>query len=138
MAEVRIETKDNQGKPNGYVLTLWNIHEQAWTPDQVYLTVIAPGCSKGPHLHKKRCGRFLCIQGNVTIIMRRYNHPQAEGLYYRYRTGEEHGYALVEVPPGTPVQLVNDGDEPAFVINMPSPAWRRDEPDEWPVENWNP
>ena len=135
---MRIETTDASGESNGYLVPLWNVHEQDWIPDQVYLTVIAPHSQKGPHLHKKRCGRFVCIKGNVEIILRRALHPQCPGVYEHQWTGEDHGYGMIEVPPATGAALMNHSDEPAFVINMPTPAWLPDDQDEWPVEEWNP
>ena len=138
---MRIDTKDASGKQNGFILTLWNKHEQDWTPEQVYLTVIEPGKTKGPHLHMRRCGRFVCIKGNVEVVQRigdKYGAPAPHTIYLGMHTGERFGHRMVEVPPGTPAMLENSGDEPAYVINMPSPAWRADDPDEWPVEGWGP
>ncbi len=138
---MRIDTKDDSGNPNGYVITLWNKHEQDWTPQQVYLTVIAPHSQKGPHLHMKRCGRFVCIKGDVRVVKRvgdKDGTATELSFYSRQHTGERLGHHMVEVPPGTPAALVNIGDEPAYVINMPSPAWREDDQDEWPVEGWSP
>ena len=136
---MQIETKDaTTGKLNGYLIPLWNCHEQDWRPDQVYVTVVEPACSKGPHLHKKRFGRFVCITGNVEIITRRAKHPETNGLYQRHLSGEDHDYALIEVPAGVPAEICNIDSIPAVVLNMPTPAWRPDDQDEWPVEDWNP
>lgn len=67
----KIPTKGADGSENGYVVPIWNANEQpSLRPDQVYLTVVAPHLSKGPHLHKKRRGRFCCIKGNVRIVTR--------------------------------------------------------------------
>ncbi len=150
----RIETFDEQHQPNGYVILCWNALEQPGErPDQVYVTAIAPGCHKGPHLHKVRCGRFICIKGNVAVIKRyplhgeRSNRPPAtEGLYvgqsgkYGYRvehSGETRGHNLITVEPGIAALIQNIGPEEALVINMPTPAWSKEQPDEWPVEDWD-
>jgi quercetin dioxygenase-like cupin family protein len=129
---MRIETKDEAGKPNGYVITIWNEREDDIVPPaQVYVTAIAPGCRKGPHLHMKRRGLFTCIKGNVKIITR-----NPEGTYRVHHSGETHNYRRVEVPPGTVAALYNEGTEDALVINMPTPAWAKDDQDEWPVKGW--
>jgi hypothetical protein len=135
---MKILTKDANGKENGYLVTLWNCNEHDWRPDQVYVTVIDVGCVNGPDLHRKRCGRFKCIAGNVEIITRRAKHPETNGLYQRQRSGDDYEYALIEVPPGVPSQIRNVDSVPAIVINMPTPAWRPDDQDEWKVEEWNP
>lgn len=129
---MRIPTKDAQGKPNGYVVTIWNANEQPeLRPDQVYLTAVAPHSQKGPHLHKVRRGMFCCVKGNVRVVAR------TEGEYYTYFSGEDHGFAVLTIPPGIPACLYNDDAKEALVLNMPSPAWSKDAPDEHPVTDWD-
>lgn len=121
----RIPTKDAAGNPNGFVLPIWHVDEGP-AIDQVYLTVVAEGAVKGPHLHMKRRGLFCCIRGNVRIVWR----DQAGG-YHEVDAGQR-----VEIAPGTPAAIYNIGQGDAYVLNMPSPPWRSDDQDEWPVENW--
>lgn len=127
----RIITRGNQGKANGFLLPLLNIHEpflepEHW-PQQVYLTVAHPGEVKGPHLHKKRRGLFTCIKGNIKIVAR------IEDRYEEYFSGEDYDFTSVQVPAGIPVALVNIGPDDAYIINMPSPAWRAEDQDDWDV-----
>lgn len=126
----RIETKDAQGKPNGFVLPIWNALESEYRPEQVYLTSVLPGTSKGPHLHKKREGRFCCVSGNCDVIVRSPNGVYIEHL----NLGTDN--RIIRVPPGYAAQIVCRGDVEARVLNMPNPAWSKEDPDEWPVENW--
>lgn len=127
----RITTKSAAGKPTGWLVPIFNVHESPIAPEQfpkqVYLTVIAPGEIKGPHLHLDRWGLFTCIKGNARIVVR-----TAAG-YEDYLTGELHGFATVQVPAGIPAALQNIGDEEAYLLNMPSPAWRPDAQDEHPA-----
>src|SRR5690349_8962239 len=97
-------------------------------PEQVYVTTVYPNMSKGPHLHKTRSGLFCCIRGNVKIVLKIGEH------YEVFHSGEAHNYRLVPVPPGTPSMIISDSFKESFVINMPNPAWSKDDPDEWPVE----
>lgn len=127
-----IETLDSLGQSNGYVIPLWNARENDWRPDQVYLTAVAPGRSKGPHLHHKRVGRFFCVHGDVEIITRR------DGAYHVDRIGQTAGYRMVEVPTGTPAEIRNSGKVTALVVNMPTPGWAADDRDEYEVEGWDP
>ena len=130
---MKIQTFDAEGKPNGYVVPIWNANETLYRPDQIYLTAVAPHSQKGPHLHKSRQGVFCCIKGNVRIVTR------CDGpIYLESQIGEFHDYAITQIPPGVPACIYNDGDEEALVLNMPSPAWTAEDPDEWPVEDWNP
>lgn len=127
----KITTKSQEGRPNGFLVPIFNVHDglidPAQYPQQVYLTVAAPGEVKGPHLHLKRWGLFTCIRGNGKIILR------TEAGYEEYCTGEDYEYSTVQVPAGVPAALQNIGDTDAYFLNMPSPAWRADDTDEHPV-----
>jgi oxalate decarboxylase/phosphoglucose isomerase-like protein (cupin superfamily) len=135
VSHVRITTKDESGAANGFLVPIYNVHDAfppaEHRPQQVYLTVCAPGAAKGPHLHMKRWGYFTCIKGNARIVVK-----TAEG-YESAWTGEAHAYATVEVPAGIPAMIENAGAEDAYVLNMPSPAWTADDTDEHPVEGWD-
>lgn len=131
LARARVETKDRGGAVNGFLVPLFNAHD-GWVapgqhPRQVYLTVVTPGKVKGPHLHLKRWGLFACIKGNGQVVVR------TDAGYAEYLTGEDHEFALIQVPPGVPAALQNVGDTDAYFLNMPSPAWQPDDQDEHPV-----
>jgi dTDP-4-dehydrorhamnose 3,5-epimerase-like enzyme len=125
-----IETRDPQGKTNGWLMPLWNVEERPdLQPAQVYLTVVAPGCSKGPHLHKIREQRYHCIKGAVIIVTR----DEKTGEYSTAYLWQ--GDRLI-VKAGTPSQLINNSDAESWIINMPTPAWTPGNRDEWPVDDW--
>jgi dTDP-4-dehydrorhamnose 3,5-epimerase-like enzyme len=130
----KIITRGQDGQPNGFLVPIFNASEDfvapAQHPQQVYLTVIARGRYKGPHLHMKRWGLFTCVKGNAKIVL-----CTPDG-YREYFTGEEHGFQTVQVPPGLAAALVCLGDEDAYVINMPAPPWRPDDQDDHPVTGW--
>jgi hypothetical protein len=117
----KIVTKNKDGNENGYLVPIYNIndefHEQGKEPQQVYLTVVKKKEIKGPHLHYIRTGCFTCIKGNVRIIVKE------NGQYYQYFSGEDHGYLSVIIDTGIPAAIQNIGNEDAFILNMPSPAW---------------
>jgi dTDP-4-dehydrorhamnose 3,5-epimerase-like enzyme len=127
----RIETKAKDASPNGFLIPIFNVHDdfvaEAQYPKQVYLTVVAPRAVKGPHLHLKRWGLFTCVRGNVKIVAR------TSSGYEEYFSGENHGFATVQIPAGVPSALVNLGDEDAYVLNMPAPSWHKDDQDDHPV-----
>ncbi len=129
---MKIITKDANGKPNGAVTPLWSaIDAPELRPDQVYLTTVAPGTRKGAHLHRHRRGMFFVVYGSVRIRSR------FDDAGYHYTNAIiAPGDAPVIVHPGVPCAIYNHTDLEAAVLNMPSPAWSEDEPDEWPVEDW--
>lgn len=128
----KIITKSANGKENGFLIPIMNVHEkfvrpEQW-PQQVYLTVAKPEEIKGPHLHKKRWGLFTCIKGNIKIVIK------INGEYVEKFSGEDHQFATVQVPAGIPSALVNIGESEAYILNMPSPSWHVDDQDDWDVE----
>jgi dTDP-4-dehydrorhamnose 3,5-epimerase-like enzyme len=116
-----IVTRTGPNITTGFLVPLYNIHdgffEPGREPQQVYMTVIAPRAIKGPHLHFVRTGCFTCIKGNARFILKTVSG------YEVYYSGEHHDYLMVEVPSGTPAALQNLGDDEAYVLNMPFPAW---------------
>ena len=126
---MKIETKDAQGQVNGWLCPIWNTLDGP-PVDQIYLTVIAPGKMKGPHLHLRRRGLFKVIYGWAKLVIR-----NKQGIYLS--TEMDVDTDPIPVSPGTPAALYNlCGIEPAFVLNMPSPPWRPDDQDEHEVKNW--
>lgn len=127
-SNTKFHTKNSQGKINGFLVPIYNIHDGFFPagkePQQVYLTVIAPGEIKGPHLHFIRTGCFTCIKGNARFVLK-----TDEG-YQVFMSGEDHEYLSVIVPTGVPAALQNLGDGDAYVLNMPQPAWTPDMNDE--------
>ncbi|HVE56701.1 MAG TPA: WxcM-like domain-containing protein [Pyrinomonadaceae bacterium] len=121
-------TKDDDGAANGFLVPLYNIHEKFFAagkdPQQVYLTTVLPGKIKGPHLHFIRTGFFTCIKGNVRVILK------IDGEYQTFFSGEDHEYRSIEVPTGIPAAVECLGDEEAYLLNMPNPAWTPEMNDE--------
>ena len=76
---------------------------------------------------------FFCVKGEVRI--RLLIPCENRNEYYDFKS-EPSSPSAVVVHPGTAAALYNDTDEEALVINMPSPAWSKEAPDEWPVEGW--
>lgn len=124
-------TRNTAGDPNGWLVPIYNLHDGFVAPEnqphQVYLTVCDVGEIKGPHLHLKRWGFFTCIRGNIRVVAR------TDQGYEHHFSGQDYQFATIEVPAGVPSALQNIGDEPAYIINTPSPAWRADDRDEHEV-----
>lgn len=144
-----IDTYDSAGHVNGYLIPLWNVTEtdgELLRPDQVYLTTIKPGASKGPHLHMVREQRYYVIRGIVEVIWREHEeievatHEGVSGISgYRYgRRLLRPGDPCCVIHPGCASELRNMGADEVWLINMPAPAWTAQDPDEWPVEGWSP
>ncbi len=122
-------TKDKDDLINGFLIPIYNEKENFFKhgeePKQVYLTVVAPGCIKGPHLHKIRKGFFTCVKGDVRIVLK------INGSYVEYFSGDNYKFLSIEVPTNVPAAIQNIGKEDAYVLNMPSPAWDPNMDDEY-------
>jgi hypothetical protein len=120
-ANPKFVTKDDENLPNGFLVPIYNVHDgffpAGMEPQQVYLTVISPRLIKGPHLHHIRTGCFTCIKGNARFILK-----TDEG-YRVFHSGERYEFRSVIVPTGVPAALQNLGEDEAYVLNMPTPAW---------------
>lgn len=128
LAHKKFETRDEHGDVNGFLVPLYNIHDRFFVegrePQQVYLTTILPGKIKGPHLHFIRTGFFTCIKGNVRVVLK------TEKGFEVFFSGEDHNYTSIEVPTGVPAAVQALGDEEAYLLNMPNPAWTPEMNDE--------
>ena len=125
----KISTSNKENKDTGFLVPIYNINDNFFKkgsePQQVYLTVIAPGEIKGPHLHKIRTGCFTCIKGNARFILK------INGEYKEFLSGDDYEYQSVMVPTNVGAVLQNLSDHEAYVLNMPSPAWTVDMMDEY-------
>lgn len=124
-------TKDKAGKANGFLIPIFNVHDgflaEAQHPKQVYVTVVSPHTVKGPHLHMKRWGVFTCIKGNVKVVLK------TQDGYVEHYSGEDYGFLSIQIPAGTAAAIQCLGDEDAYVLNTPSPAWHVEDQDDHPV-----
>ncbi len=121
-------SKDKDGRPNGCVISLWKDWEKIFKadPKQVYFNVCAARAIKGPHLHMKRWDYFVCIRGKIRFILK-WN------LEYEEIEVDAEGdpcFKIVEVPPAIACAIQNIGDEEAWFLNMPNPAWHPENRDD--------
>lgn len=125
-----IDTLDLAGHPNGKVVLIWADNEpilpEGTSVRQVYMTTIQKNRIKGPHQHNKRWSNFVCIKGDVKVVIVRAGH------YHEYFTGENYEYALIKVAPGEPAALQNMGSCEALVLNLPTAVF--DPEDNFSVE----
>ena len=108
----RVVTFDRAGNPNGWLIELYKDGNKT----TAYLTAATPGAFKGYHLHRVRAARYVCVRGRMKIIL------------YVNGAREEHvlDAAIPQrlfIPPNVATGLENIGDEEAWLINYPEPAY---------------
>ncbi len=110
----KVLTKDHNNNENGFLIELYKDGEKT----VAYLTSAAPGAFKGYHLHRVRAARYICLKGKMKIIL------QTPGQQDR----EEHILDAANpqrlfIPKDIATGLLNIGDEEAWLINYPDPAY---------------
>lgn len=108
----KVVTFDADKKENGFLIELYNDNNKTIA----YLTAAKPGAFKGYHLHRVRAARYVCIRGKMRIIL------------YKNKQREEHILdadipTRLFIPPNIATGLENIGDEEAWLINYPDPAY---------------
>lgn len=101
------------------------------TPDrgQISVNITKPGVVKGNHWHRSKNEKFLVIQGQGIIRLRRIDSEEV--LLYPVRGNH---LEVVEIPPGYTHQLENTGDEDLVTVMWANEAFDPDKPDTFFME----
>lgn len=111
----KVKTFDLTGKENGYLVEL----KTSGRRTKSYLTVAYPKCFKGYHAHLVRESNYVCIRGQVRVIM---ISPVGRHDVILDASGEN-SYQKLHIPINTPTAISNECDEEAWLINHPTPAY---------------
>jgi dTDP-4-dehydrorhamnose 3,5-epimerase len=105
---------------------------------QVYLSTVFPGVVKAWHYHNVQEDRFTCVRGMVKAVMYddREDSP-SRGLVNELYIGE-HKPILVVIPAGVYHGWKCVGEYEAYVINVPSKPYEREDPDEFRIDPHDP
>lgn len=108
----QVMTFDLSGKENGILTELFKDGKKT----VAYMTTVKPGMLKGFHFHHMLSAQYVCARGKLKVVL------------YRDRKKEE--YILdakkpqrISIPAKTGIGLLNIGDEDAWLINYPNPAY---------------
>jgi dTDP-4-dehydrorhamnose 3,5-epimerase len=98
---------------------------------QVYLTTVYPGVVKAWHYHKLQTDFFTCVRGMVKVALYDFREESpTRGMLNELYVGE-HNPCLVSIPPGVYHGWKCISDHEAYVINVPTEPYNREEPDEY-------
>lgn len=122
------------GKENGWMIPIYNKEEpyfSSYNLNFVYASCILAGNVKGPHLHKKRECRLVCIKGEVELIVRE------EGEYRRYILSGSNPN-MVTIKAGNPF-MVRCGElsTEGILLNFANHIWKQEDQDNYVPEDWN-
>ncbi len=105
---------------------------------QVYLSTVFPGVVKAWHYHEKQEDRFTCVRGMVKAALYddREGSP-SRGMVNEFYVGE-HSPRLIVIPKGVYHGWKCVSEYEAYVINVPSKPYSRDDPDEFRMDAHDP
>lgn len=114
----KVQTNDHSGNGNGFLIELFKDKETG-QKTEVYLTAAIPGAFKGYHLHRVRAARYVAIKGVMKITLYKPGEPNSK---------EEHildssNPIRLFIPKDIATGLENIGDEEAWLVNYPDPAY---------------
>lgn len=108
----KVVTRTAEGQENGFLVELFKDGEKT----VAYLTAAKPGAFKGYHLHRVRAARYVCLRGKMKIIL------YVNGKREEHILDGTHPSRLF-IPPNIATGLENIGNEEAWLINYPDPAY---------------
>ncbi|MCL4377764.1 MAG: WxcM-like domain-containing protein [Actinobacteria bacterium] len=110
----KVVTKNLGGEENGFLIELYKDNDKT----TAYLTAAKPGAFKGYHLHRIRAARYVALKGKMKITL----YKPGEKTKEEYILDANNPQRLF-IPNNIATGLLNIGDEEAWLINYPDPAY---------------
>ena len=110
----QVTTYEPSGSTNGSLTELFKDGDKT----VAYLTTVKPGMFKGYHLHRVRAARYVPLKGKMKIILQVPGTKEQE----EYILDAENPQRLF-IPKDVATGLLNEGQEEAWLINYPDPAY---------------
>jgi dTDP-4-dehydrorhamnose 3,5-epimerase len=100
---------------------------------QLYITTCHPGVVKGWHYHKKQTDHFVCLKGMAKVVLYDAREgSKTKGMINEFFMGERH-FILLKIPPLVYHGFKGTGNEQAWILNIPTEAYKYEEPDEFRI-----
>lgn len=101
---------------------------------QVYLSVVNPGVVKGWHYHTKQTDHFVIVRGMAKVVLYdRREESSTHGEVNEFFLGDRNP-TLITIPPLVLHGMKGVGNEPAYLINIPTETYDYQKPDEYRVD----
>lgn len=114
----KVTTYTTDREENGFLIELFKDKETG-QKTEVYLTAAKPGAFKGYHLHRVRAARYVAIKGKMKITLYKPGDPSS----YEEHILDSQNPIRLFIPKDIATGLENIGDEEAWLINYPDPAY---------------
>lgn len=115
----KVATFDLSKQENGFLIELFKDKETG-QKTEAYLTAATPGAFKGYHLHRVRAARYVCIKGKMKIT----TYEREGDKWVKQETVlDAANPTRMFIPKDVATGLLNIGDEEAWLVNYPDPAY---------------
>jgi dTDP-4-dehydrorhamnose 3,5-epimerase-like enzyme len=110
----KVTTYDHSKAENGFLIELYKDGEKT----TAYLTAAKPGAFKGYHLHRVRAARYVCVRGKMKITLVKPGSGEKEEFILDAAKPQR-----LFIPKDIATGLENIGEEEAWLVNYPDPAY---------------
>ena len=129
---VEVKQLTKNADERGFLMELLRSDEPIFTKfGQCYVSMNYPGVVRAWHYHKKQDDFLTVVKGMVKFGL----YDMREGSPTRGEANEfymgENNSILLKIPVGVAHGYKTVGVEPSLLINFPSKAYNRDDPDEY-------
>jgi dTDP-4-dehydrorhamnose 3,5-epimerase len=136
---VKIKQLKAHADERGYLMEILRDDDEIYERfGQVYVSLNYPGIIRAWHYHQKQTDYFVCIKGMIKVPLYdpRENSP-TRGEVNEFFLGE-HNRVLLSIPIGVYHGYKTVGVEPSLLLNFPTKAYDRNDPDEFRVPHDSP
>lgn len=120
----------------GSMLEVVNFDDPFWQEPIVYVyrVTILPGRIKGWGMHRLQADRYFVSGGSVRVVLHdgRVESP-THGRFAEFHFSDE-APGLLYIPPGVWHADQNIGDRPTVIVNFPTRAYDRANPDKYRID----
>jgi dTDP-4-dehydrorhamnose 3,5-epimerase len=120
----------------GTLMEAVNFDDPFWDEPVVYAYTftVAPGRIKGWGMHKLQTDRYVSLSGSLRVVL--YDGRPGSPTFERFAefSFAEEAPGLLRIPPGVWHADQNTGDAPCRVMNFPTRAYERDDPDKYRID----
>jgi len=115
----KVTTYAHDKSENGFLIELFKDKETN-QKTEAYLTAAFPGAFKGYHLHRVRAARYVALKGKMKITTYQHDGQKWEKTETILDSAAP---TRMFIPKDIATGLANIGDEEAWLVNYPDPAY---------------
>jgi dTDP-4-dehydrorhamnose 3,5-epimerase len=120
----------------GTLMEAVNFDDPFWEEPVVYAYTftVAPGRIKGWGMHKLQIDRYVSLSGRLRVVL--YDGRPSSPTFERFAefSFAEEAPGFLRIPPGVWHADQNTGDAPCRVMNFPTRAYERGDPDKYRID----